>query len=325
MNLSTILDIHNFELSLKIKGKHIKIIEEVNFTLKAGSILGLVGESGSGKSLLCKSLLALLPEGAKTSGSINLLSKENIVIDILSATEKELEDIRGKQIGILFQEPVSSMNPVLKCDQQIFDALPIDYKKNRISGNKHVIDLLDLVGLDNPKRVAKSYPHELSGGMIQKVALAAALAGEPSILIADEPFTALDVLSQIEILKIMTKLKEQLNLSLIIVLHDLELALVYSENLLVMYSGRVMEYGSTDKIPTTPAHPYTKALLDVAKSYSEKNKPLGIPGEIPSIISPVKGCRFHPRCKYAKEICLKTEPELKKVSQSGNIRCYFPL
>lgn len=325
MNLPTILDVHNFGLSLKIKGRHIKIIEGVDFTLKAGSILGLVGESGSGKSLLCKSLLALLPEGAKTSGSINLLSKENIVIDILSATEKELEDIRGKQIGILFQEPVSSMNPVLKCGQQIFDALPIDYKKNRISGNKHVIDLLDLVGLDNPKRVAKSYPHELSGGMIQKVALAAALAGEPSILIADEPFTALDVLSQIEILKIMTNLNKQLNLSLIIVLHDLELALEYSENLLVMYSGRVMEYGSTDKISTTPAHPYTKALLDVAKSYSENSKPLGIPGEIPSIISPVKGCRFHPRCKYAKEICKNAEPELKKVSQSGNVRCYFPL
>jgi len=267
----------------------------------------------------------LLPEGSKTSGNVNLLLPENSETDILSTTRKELEYIRGKQIGILFQEPASSMNPVLKCGTQIFDALPIKYKKNRVAGNKHVIDLIDLVGLDNPKRVAKSYPNELSGGMVQKVALAAALAGEPSILIADEPFTALDVLSQIEILKIMTKLKEQLNLSLIIVLHDLEMALKYSENLMVMYSGRVMEYGNTDKISSAPAHPYTKALLDVAKSYSENSKPLGIPGEIPSIISPVKGCRFHPRCKYAKEICERAEPELKKVSQTANVRCYFPL
>ena len=325
MYSSTILSIHNFGLSLKIKGKHIKIIEGVNFTLRAGSTLALVGESGSGKSLLCKSLLALLPEGAKTSGNVNLLLPGNSETDILSTTVKELEDIRGKQIGILFQEPLSSMNPVLKCGQQIFDALTIDYKKNRMAGNKCVIDLLDLVGLDNPKRVAKSYPHELSGGMIQKVALAAALAGEPSILIADEPFTSLDILSQIEILKIMNKLKEQLNLSLIIVLHDLEMALKYSEDLMVMYSGRVMEYGSTDKISSAPAHPYTKALLDVAKSYSENSKPVGIPGEIPSIIIPVKGCRFHPRCKYAKEICKKAEPELKKAAHGRDVRCYYPL
>ncbi len=325
MNSSTILSVHNLGLSLKIKGKHIKIIEGVDFTLKAGSTLALVGESGGGKSLLCKSLLGLIPEGAKATGNINLLLPENKVKDVLSITEREIATIRGKQIGILFQEPVSSMNPVVKCGQQIFDALTIEYKKNRMAGNKRVIDLLNLMGLDNPIRVAKSYPHELSGGMIQKVALAAALAGEPSILIADEPFTALDVLSQIEILKIMTKLKEQLNLSLIIVLHNLEMALKHSENLMVMYSGRVMEYGSTDKISKAPAHPYTKALLDIAKSYSENSKPIGIPGEIPSIISPVKGCRFHPRCKYAKEICKNAEPELKKAGHGGNVRCYFPL
>lgn len=325
MDSNSILEVSNLGLSLKVKEENIILIEDVNFTLKSGSSIALVGESGSGKSLLCKALVRLQPAELRLSGIVKISVPGVREINISSLSEKELGTIRGKRISFLFQEPASSMNPVIKCGRQIFDALPGIVRKNRNLGMKRVAELLELVGLDEPGRVSKSYPHELSGGMIQRVALAAALAGNPSILIADEPFTALDTISRNEILKTLTGLKEKLNLSLIIVLHNLKLALEYSDNLLVMYCGRIMESGISEKISSVPAHPYTKALLDVAQSYSESNLPVGIPGEIPSIIVPPEGCRFKPRCKYADRICGEKEPEITESSHEGFVRCYNPL
>jgi len=320
-----ILSVRGLGVSINSTGSKTEIIDGVDFDLNHGSTLGLIGESGSGKSMLCKAILKLLPQNGSVTGSIKLNLKDDTEIDILSLTQKELMAIRGKTIGFLSQEPSASMNPVLKCGKQVFDALPAFMSADKRAGNRQVLNLLELAGLKKVKEVANAYPHELSGGMLQRVAIAAALAGEPSILIADEPTTALDATSRIGIMKTLSRLKDDLNISIILVSHDLDLILNWVDDLMVMYLGRIVEFGNAQKLLSAPSHPYTKALLDVSKSYTSGSKLKVIPGDIPSIETPIAGCKFHPRCEYADDICSKDEPSAEAVGHGGTARCYHPL
>jgi len=320
-----ILSVRGLGVSINSTGSKTEIIDGVDFDLNHGSTLGLIGESGSGKSMLCKAILRLLPQDGSITGSIKLNLKDGTDIDILSLTQKDLMKIRGKAIGFLSQEPSASMNPVLKCGKQVFDALPASVYANKRAGNLQVLNLLELAGLKKVEEIADAYPHELSGGMLQRVAIAAALAGEPSILIADEPTTALDASSRIGIMKTLSRLKDDLDISIILVSHDLDLILNWVDDLMVMYLGRIVEYGNAQKLLSAPSHPYTKALLDVSKSYTSGSKLKVIPGDIPTMGKPIAGCKFHPRCEYADDICSKDEPHAEAVGHGGTARCYHPL
>ena len=250
-----ILTARNLNLKLSTGDSYLAIIKDVSFDLRKGSTLGIIGESGSGKSVICKSIVNLLPTGSRLSGEITFYSDIEKPKELLSLSEDELRSIRGKEIGFLSQEPSSSMNPVLNCGSQIFDALPESERRNKETGFQQVTSLLEKTGLKDPSAVANSYPHELSGGMLQRVALAAALAGKPSILIADEPVTALDASTRIGIMKSLSQLKEEMNLSIILVSHDIEFVSHWADDIMVMYLGSIVEFGRADKILSSPAHP----------------------------------------------------------------------
>ena len=320
-----ILTARNLNLKLSTGDSYLAIIKDVSFDLRKGSTLGIIGESGSGKSMICKSIINLLPTGSRLSGEITFYSELEKPKELLSLSEDELRSIRGKEIGFLSQEPSSSMNPVLNCGSQIFDALPESERRNKETGFQQVTSLLEKTGLKEPSAIANSYPHELSGGMLQRVALAAALAGKPSILIADEPVTALDASTRIGIMKSLSQLKEEMNLSVILVSHDIEFVSHWADDIMVMYLGSIVEFGRADKILSSPAHPYTKALSDLSNSFISGSLPKTIPGDIPTMEMNISGCTFHPRCEFADEICSTTEPNSEAAAHGGKIRCFHPL
>lgn len=324
-NTENILSVRNLNISISSTGGNLGIIKDAEFDLKRGTTVGIIGESGSGKSILSKGLLRLLPNNSIITGNIFFSPDKDNTFDILALSDDELRAIRGKKIGFLSQEPSSSMNPVRKCGKQIYDALPDSLRANVRGGKSRVLELLELTGLNEPASVSDSYPHELSGGMLQRVALAAALAGEPDILIADEPTTALDASSRVGIMKTIAKLKTELNLSTLLVSHDIDFIADWIDDLMVMYLGQIVEFGTAEKMFSTPAHPYTKALMDVSKSYTLNSKPIPIRGEMPSIDNKIGGCKFHPRCDNAQDKCSHEEPLIEIASHGGQKRCFFPV
>lgn len=324
-NHDLILTVRNLDIKLNLNGELVSVIDKIDFDLWTGSTLGIVGESGSGKSILCKALLQILPLGAKVSGKVNLYLPDGEILNLLSLKPQEMISVRGKKIGFLFQEPTTSMNPVLKCGKQVFDSLVDRLRRNKNIGMQRVTELFELVGLSDKEKIANSYPHELSGGMLQRVAIAAALAGEPSILIADEPTTALDASLQRKILQTLSQLQKKFDLTLILVSHDLNIISNWTNNLLVMYSGRIVEYGQTAKIISSPAHPYTQALLETERSFEQKGLPKSIPGALPAISNKPSGCQFHPRCYYTDALCQVDEPDILLAGHGGGTRCYYPL
>ena len=324
-NTKNILSVRNLNISISSAGGKLGIIKDAEFDLKKGTTIGIIGESGSGKSVLSKALLRLLPNNSKITGNIFYSPDKDKTFDILTLSDDELRAIRGKKIGFLSQEPSSSMNPVRKCGKQIYDALPDSLRTNVRNSKSRVLELLELTGLNEPASVSDSYPHELSGGMLQRVALAAALAGEPDILIADEPTTALDASSRVGIMKTIAKLKTELNLSTLLVSHDIDFIAKWIDDLLVMYLGQIVEFGTAKKLFSAPAHPYTKALMEVSKSYTLNSKPIPIRGEMPSIENKISGCKFHPRCDNAQDKCSNEEPLTESASHGGQSRCFFPV
>lgn len=324
-NAENILSVRNLNISISSAGGNLGIIKDAEFDLKRGTTVGIIGESGSGKSILSKALLRLLPDNSVITGNIFFSPDKYNTFDILALSDDELRAIRGKKIGFLSQEPSSSMNPVRKCGKQIYDALPDSLRVNVRGGKSRVLELLELTGLNEPASVSDSYPHELSGGMLQRVALAAALAGEPDILIADEPTTALDASSRVGIMKTIAKLKTELNLSTLLVSHDIDFIADWIDDLMVIYLGQIVEFGTAEKMFSAPAHPYTKALMDVSKSYTLNSKPIPIRGEMPSIEYKIGGCKFHPRCDNAQDKCSNEEPLIEIASHGGQKRCFFPV
>jgi len=315
-----LLSVENLVTYYKTLRGYVKAVENVSFTLKKGEALGLAGESGCGKTTTALSILKLLPSnGEIVKGRI--LFRGN---DIVSMSEKNLrEEIRWKGISLIFQGAMNALNPLYTVEHQIIEAIRFHEKNvSKKEAKERVRKLFELVGLD-PSR-ATNYPHEFSGGMKQRAMIAMALACNPEIVIADEPGTALDVIVQAQVLKLMRSLKEKLNLGLIVITHDLSIISETCEQLAIMYAGKIVELGDIIKVFKEPLHPYTQGLLSAFPNIKEKKRRMeSIPGSPPNLLNPPMGCRFHPRCKYAMDICRKKEPELKEVSENHFVACHL--
>jgi len=310
--------------NLSLASNDVVFFKDISFTLKSGRTLAIIGETGCGKSLLCKSLVGLHPPGFKLAGNILFYQDSSHTIEITEAAESTMSIIRGRQIGFVFQEAAASFNPLLSCGKQVFHILKSQNAGSKDALKQRALALLEQVGFADADRIYRCYPHQLSGGMAQRVSLALALAGEPQVLIADEPSFALDSVAKREYLRLIKDLCSQNNLSLILVTHDIQEAFSYSDDILVLYAGRPAEIISNPSEGTMPSHPYTQALLNIAKAFQNFKLPQPIPGEAPSITSSPQGCRFHPRCSRAQPICRESYPEKRDLGSNHLVWCFFP-
>jgi oligopeptide/dipeptide ABC transporter ATP-binding protein len=291
-------------------------VDDISFDVKKGEIFALVGESGCGKSTTAFGLMRLIPRPGEVSGGQIIFQGR----DLLKLKEEEMPAIRGKEIGMIFQNPLDSLNPVYPVGNQISEALVLD-KVSTQEAWKKVIQIFKDVKIPDPRERAKSYPHELSGGMRQRVMIAMMLSRNPKLLIADEPTTALDVTIQAQILELIKELRDSFGTSILIITHDFGIVSEIADRVAVMYAGKIVEIGDVIQIYENPRHPYTKLLMRALPRITKKEGRLEtIPGSVPNLVTPPKGCRFHPRCPEAMEICSQKTPELKEAEGS---HCYF--
>jgi oligopeptide/dipeptide ABC transporter ATP-binding protein len=294
-------------------------VDDVSFTLNHGETLGIVGESGSGKSVTSMSILRLIsyPPGRIVSGEILLDGT-----DLLKLSEKEMRSVRGNRISMIFQEPMTSLNPVFTIGLQIEEVLTLHQNMNKTDARAKTIEMLRMVGIPSPEQRYREYPHQLSGGMRQRAMIAIALACNPELLIADEPTTALDVTIQAQILDLMKGLKERMGTSIILITHDLDVVSEVAQKVLVMYAGQVVEYADAKTIFSKPLHPYTCSLLDSLPNIDKTVRRLQtIEGLVPSLYDLPKGCRFCPRCPKAQKICFSESPSLVELENGHMVRC----
>ena len=297
----------------------VKAVDGVDFEVYQGETLGLVGESGCGKSVTAFSTMGLLDYPGKTVGGQILFKGE----DLLKKSEKQMRQIRGKDISMIFQEPMTSLNPVLTIGFQITEALEVHFKMEKIKARKKVIELLEKVGIPIPEQRIDEYPHQLSGGMRQRAMIAMALACDPALLIADEPTTSLDVTIQAQILELMKSLLEQFNSSMIMITHDLGVIAEIADRVAVMYAGKIVEYATTRSIFYSPLHPYTFGLLtSIPRLDMDIKKLESIPGVVPDPLHFPEGCKFNPRCIFATEKCRKEEPPLVEIEKNHSVSCW---
>ncbi len=297
------------------------LVEDVAFTLGAGESFGIVGESGSGKSTTVRAIIGLLPEGLHASGRVHF-SGENIA----GMEEARLARLRGAGIGMVFQDPLSALNPVMLVGRQIAEALRWHGKLDPAARRRRTIEVMRLVGLPEPERLAASYPHELSGGQRQRVALAIALACSPRLLLADEPTTALDVTIQDQILRLLDELRRSLGMALVLVTHDLGVIAQICERVAVMYAGRIVEEAPVARLFSAPAHPYTRMLLDSIPQGPRALHPLApIPGRPPDPALRPPGCGFAPRCPRASGACTERSPPWRALGTGGGFACLHPV
>jgi peptide/nickel transport system ATP-binding protein len=316
-----LLSVNNLSIDIYAKSCILNAVNEISFNVYQGEIVGLVGESGSGKTLTALSIAGLLSGNIKTSaGSISYREK-----NLLASSEKELQEIRGKEIAIIFQEPFSSLNPLVKIGAQIAETLMLHstFNQNKTGKNKKeikrtVIEFMGKLGLAQPEKLYNAYPHQLSGGMCQRVVIAIALICSPRLLIADEPATALDVETQNQILALMKECNKNMGTAILFISHDLSVIKDFCDRVLVMYAGRIHEEGAPKELFSNPAHEYTRALLESIPSKEKKGKPLAaIAGKIPSLEERLqKGCQFFPRCKKAIPQCSEEFPSAKILAVS---------
>jgi len=315
-----LLNVQNLTTYYLTRRGAVRAAEGVSFTLEKGESLGLAGESGCGKTTVALSLLKILPPGGRIVNGKVIFKGINIVG--LNETEMR-KKIRWKGISIVFQGAMNALNPVFKIGDQIVEAIKIhEPGTTRKEAKERGKKLLEMVGIE-PSRI-DNYPHEFSGGMRQRVLIAMSLACNPEMLIADEPGTALDVIVQAQVLRLMRELKNRLNLSLIMISHDLSMIAEVCEKIAIMYAGYLVEYGDIVNIYKEPLHPYTQDLIKSFPSIkAPKQKMTSIPGTPPDLLNPPPGCRFHPRCKYAMNICKKKVPEMKKVARNHFVACHL--
>jgi peptide/nickel transport system ATP-binding protein len=296
------------------------VVEDVSFNLNAGEVLALVGESGCGKSMTALSVMRLVPRPGRVSGGeISLQGK-----DILKLSVPEMRQVRGQGISMIFQEPMTSLNPVVACGEQIVEALRLHAKLSYVAAKERTIGLFAQVGIPDPAARFSAYPHQLSGGLKQRVMIAMALCAEPRVLIADEPTTALDVTIQAQILQLMRKLREDFNTAILLITHDLGVVNEVADHVAVMYAGRIVERGTRMDVLGAPQHPYTQGLIGAIPARAKRGEALAeIPGVVPQPHEWPTGCRFCTRCKLVFEPCPDHLPEFTRISESHSVACHL--
>ncbi|MBF0442322.1 MAG: ABC transporter ATP-binding protein [Oligoflexales bacterium] len=326
--LENILEVRNLKVEFETERKKLVAVDGNCFDIRKGKTTGLVGESGCGKSVSAFSIMRLIPNppGRIVGGEVNFEGR-----DILKIPIDEMRKIRGKEISMIFQEPMTSLNPVSTVKRQLCEIFEIHYGYREKESVQKATEMLSLVGIPSPEKRLRSYPHELSGGMRQRVMIAMALSCSPKILIADEPTTALDVTIQAQILKLMNDLKKNIGMSTIFITHDLGVVAEMCDEVIVMYAGKIVEVSPVMDLFEKPLHPYTKGLMDsIPKRGITKNEGRlpTIDGMVPDLFTPPPGCRFADRCQRRKEACDKCEPELSVMGSGDSVRkvaCHYPL
>jgi oligopeptide/dipeptide ABC transporter ATP-binding protein len=316
----TLLRVKDLVTTFHVETGTIRAVDGVSFDVPEATTVGLVGESGCGKSVTSLSILRLVPEppGHVASGSVEYRGK-----NLLALSEREMQDIRGNHISMVFQEPMTSLNPVYTVGAQIVEAIRLHQDKSRKEAWEQAETQLGLVGMPSPKTNARAYPHQLSGGQRQRVMIAMALACQPSLLIADEPTTALDVTIQAQILELLQRLQQQMKMSILLITHDLGVVAENAKSIIVMYAGRVVESGPAEVVFARPRHPYTKGLLaSVPEPGRGRVRLPTIEGAVPDPRNHPPGCRFAPRCSMVIDKCTTTEPELTNVGGDQESRCW---
>ncbi|MFB0522595.1 MAG: ABC transporter ATP-binding protein [Candidatus Bathyarchaeia archaeon] len=298
----------------------VKAVDGVTFSIGKGKSVGLVGESGCGKSCTALSIMRLVPIPGKTiEGSVHLLGR-----DLLTLTEPEMRQIRGRYVSMIFQDPFTYLNPLMKVGDQIAEAILVHEQLPSSEVTKRVYESLERVGMPSPRNVARLYPYELSGGMRQRVCIAMALATKPTLLIADEPTTALDVTIQAQILDLINRLRQEMGISLLLITHDLGIIAETCDTVVVMYAGKTVEEAGVFQLFEQPQHPYTTGLLGSTLSIEEFKETLDIiGGSVPSLIDPPSGCRFHPRCNQATSHCAEKEPPTVETETGHTVACWL--
>ena len=315
------LDIRGLTVELPTTSGWIRPVNDVSFTLTAGETLGIVGESGSGKTMLSLALMGLEPHGARTTGEAWLHAGDPKAQNLLASSPPAMRSIRGREIAMIFQEPMTALNPVLRVGEQVAEAIRVhEPGVSEREIQRRVLESLQRAALPDPEHRARQYPHQLSGGLRQRVMIAMALAAGPRILIADEPTTALDVTVQKQILELLAKLRRELQLSLLFITHDLGVVAQVADRVAVMYAGRIVEYGPVMEVLRAPRHPYTAGLLRAAPRLV-REKLVPIPGAVPSLAMLPPGCSFSPRCALHIPDCDTAMPQLRAVNTNHDARC----
>jgi len=319
---ATILNVANLKTVFNTRDGQVHAVNDVSFYLKPGELLGIVGESGSGKSVTMMSLLKLLPmpPAEIQNGTIEFDGR-----DIRNASDEELRNIRGGEIGFIFQDPMTSLNPVFTVGFQIVEPLRVHMKMSKRAARKRAAELLELVGIPDATARLRDYPHQFSGGMRQRVMIAIALACDPKVLIADEPTTALDVTIQAQILELIKELRQKLGMAIIWITHDLGVIAEIADRVAVMYAGQIVEHAEVKELFANPQHPYTRALLETLPKMDEARaeRLASIDGQPPSLDRAPVNCEFAPRCKHAFERCLAENPQRREVSEAHDVACFW--
>ena len=314
-----LLHVNDMSLSLKRAGKYSTILDHVSFHLDKGETVGIVGESGCGKSMTALSLMRLLPEKARLEGEINFQGEK-----ISAFSRKKLEKIRGNQVSMIFQDPLTSLNPLHTVGTQIEESLILHTKMSKKERRTRVIQLLNDVGLPRAEDLIDEYPHQLSGGMRQRIMIAIAMACEPQLLICDEPTTALDVTVQAQILELMNKIKEETQMGIIMITHDMGVIAEVCDRVIVMYAGKVVEEAPVLELFQNPKHPYTQGLLDSIPKLGKHKETLGsIPGTVPSPENMPAGCRFADRCSHTMDVCRTIHPPMIGIKENHQTACWL--
>lgn len=316
-----LLDIKNLRLSFFTPAGEVKALNDVSLKLEEGDVLGIVGESGSGKSVTAYSIMGLTAHPGRIIGGTIDFNGHGIT----DMTEADMRKMRGNEVSIIFQDPMTSLNPVYTIGNQIREVILLHTDKSKEQADERAIELMELVGINEPKKRLKQYPYELSGGMRQRVMIAIALACEPKLLIADEPTTALDVTIQAQILELMMELKNKLGMSIIMITHDLGIVANMCKKIAVMYAGKIVEYGTTEDIFYNPMHEYTKGLLRSIPRLNDKEhkKLVPIEGTPVDMLNPPEGCPFAPRCDSCMKICIRRMPDYVDITEDHYSACWL--
>jgi oligopeptide/dipeptide ABC transporter ATP-binding protein len=303
-----LLEVRDLQVRIATRRGVVRAVDGVSFDVPRGAALGLVGESGSGKTMTLRAILGLLPLEARITGGQVVFDGQ----DLVPLSDAQLSRVRGRRVSMIFQEPMSALNPVTRVGPQIAEGPMVHLGYGRARAAERALELMRRVGIPDPERRFRAYPHEFSGGMRQRVMIAIALSCDPELILCDEPTTALDVTIQDQILRLLTRLCGESGVSLVFVTHDLPVVAQICDQLAVMYGGRLVERGEAGELLAAPRHPYTLGLVRSAPDFDEVRESLvPIPGSPPSLITPPPGCRFHPRCAFAEEDCQVTEPPLR--------------